>query len=72
MTSVHCPRCPHEREDGDNGQLGVNVQEHVEPVLNSGVVNVTTQGQHMEVIPVSVIVRNTDFVVLVRESKLEF
>ena len=51
--------------DGAIGQLGENVQEPVERVLNFGADNVTTPDLHMEVSLALVIEKNTDFAVLV-------
>ena len=52
-------------EDGAIGQLGENVQEPVERVLNFGADNVTTPDLHMEVSLALVTEKNTDFAVLV-------
>jgi hypothetical protein len=51
--------------DGAIGQLGENVQEPVERVLNFGADNVTTPDLHMEVSLALVTEKNTDFAVLV-------
>ena len=51
--------------DGAIGQLGENVPEPVERVLNFGADNVTTQDLHMEVSLALVTEKNTDFAVLV-------
>ena len=51
--------------DGAIGQLGENVQEPVERVLNFGADNVTTPDLHMEVSLALVTEKNTDFAVSV-------